>query len=163
PGFSPERGKPLGQRDKDDQEISYASQAQFPTPIQPDQFNWQYGAGKHLRHAYAENRYLVAVNKGPGDSGFRVCESCGAAWPAIDKPPGTTHARPYLVDNYVLKNAGLQWNRAGPLHAQPLYLGFSFLTDLLLLRIALHEPLAYHPGDPWLHDALRTVAEASAL
>jgi hypothetical protein len=49
---------------------------------------------------------------------------------------------------------------SGPLHDQPVYLGHSFLTDLLLLRIPFREPLAYDPRYPWIQDALRTAAEA---
>ena len=51
----------------------------------------------------------------------------------------------------------------GPLHSQTIYLGHSFLTDLLLLRIELCLPLAYNPRDPWLQDALRSFAEALSL
>ena len=54
-------------------------------------------------------------------------------------------------------------NCSGPLHDQPVYLGHSFLTDLLLLRIPFLEPLAYDPRYPWIQDALRTTAEALSL
>jgi len=45
----------------------------------------------------------------------------------------------------------------------PIYLSHSFLTDLLLLRVPLHEPLAYDPRHQWIHAALRTAAEALSL
>ena len=33
----------------------------------------------------------------------------------------------------------------------------------MLLRFPLRTPLAYQPHDPWLHDGLRTLAEALTL
>jgi hypothetical protein len=51
----------------------------------------------------------------------------------------------------------------GPLHDQPVYLGHSFRTDLLLLRVPLRAPLSYGPRHRWLQDALRTTAEALSL
>lgn len=162
PGFSPERGRPVRERDTE-QEVSYATTAQFPTPTQPDQFQWHLSAGQYLRYAYAQNRQLVVVNKGPADQGFRVCEGCGATWTEGNQPSSNTHDRPYQINNYILQQAGLQYKCSGPLHNHPLYLGHSYVTDLLLLRIALYPPLVFNPQDAWLHDALRTVAEALAL
>lgn len=161
PGFSPERGMSLGERDRD-QEISYATAAQFPTPIEPDRFAWKTGAGRYIRYAYEQDRRLLIVNKGPDDAGFRVCESCGAAWPASAAPTAGEHWRPFLVPSWVLRRQKLTPRCNGLLHS-PLYLGYSFMTDLLLLRIAVCPPLAYDPRDAWLHDALRTAAEAVAL
>jgi hypothetical protein len=167
PGFSPEDGTALKERDRD-QEISYATTAQFPTPIEPDQFEWQSDAGCRLRYAYKQDRELVIVNKGPDDGqgpgeGFRVCESCGAAWPASQAPSSESHKRPFLVENWVLKQENLSPRCNGPLHPQAIYLGHSFLTDLLVVRLALHGPLACQPKDPWLLDGLRTLAEGLAL
>lgn len=44
-----------------------------------------------------------------------------------------------------------------------IYLGHAFKTDLLLLRLQLASPLSTSPQGPWLHDPLRTLAEALAL
>jgi hypothetical protein len=162
PGFSPERGQPLRENDRD-QEISYATFAQFPTPVDPDEFKWNEGAGHRLYHAHRENQRLVIVNKGPQEQGFRVCESCGAAWPEGDEPSGGQHYRPFEIERYILQQEGLTNRCAGPLHSSSLYLGHTFLTDLLLLRIPIHAPLGYDPIAPWLHDALRSAAEALAL
>lgn len=162
PGFSPEGGEPLNERDRE-QEISYATSAQFPTPVEADTYQWKKGIGPFLRYAHEENRRLVIVNKGPGELGFRVCESCGAAWPETQLPTADTHLRPFQVDFHVLQREGASRFCRGPLHARPVYLGYSFLTDILLLRFPLVAPLSGDPRHPWLHDALRTVAEALAL
>jgi len=161
PGFSPERGKPLNERDRD-QEISYATSAQFPTPIDPDRFTWKVGIGRNLSYTFEQNQRLAIVNKGPKEEGFRVCESCGAAWPESEVPT-KSHNRPFQIDGHILRREGLRYECNGPLHSQPLYLGYSFITDLLLLRIALRPPINYDPLHPWLHDALRTAADAITL
>ena len=162
PGFSPERGRPLDERDRE-QEISYATSAQFPTPIESDRFQWKQNAGTHIRHAYEQDRKLVIVNKGPGESGFKVCEACGAAKPDTEPWPAGPHPRPFLVPNYVLQKEGLSWLCNDAIRKNPIYLGHSFLTDILLLRISFCLPLKYDPRHPWLQDALGTTAEALSL
>lgn len=155
PGFSPERGRPVADRDRD-QEISYAAGAQLP--VAPDQLEWRAGEWPNLRYATAENRLFVSVNRGPAGEGFVVCESCGAVWPAASAPRGGAHPRPYLTPSYLGRR-----ECRGPLHSAPLYLGTSFRSDLLLIRSTLRSPLGYGPSDPWLRDAMRTAAEALAL
>lgn len=157
PDFSPEEGRPLGERDRD-QEMSYASGAQLPLPVAPDDLEWREGPWPRLHYAYAENRRFVAVNRGPDEAGFAVCEACGAAWPAGNAPRGDAHARPYLTPNWYGRT-----KCRGPIHASPLYLGTTFRSDLLLLRCSLDDTLDSNPRAPWLQDALRTAAEALAL
>lgn len=162
PGFSPVRGRPLNERDRD-QEITYATSAQLPTPVETDKFNWEARVGKHMRHTYEENRQLIVVNQGPSGQGFRVCASCGAAWPTTQEQTIGKHRRPFMVDWFILKNEGLSYQCNGPLHPAPLYLGHGFRTDLLVARIDFSSPMAFNARHPWLHDSLRAVAEALAL
>jgi ATP-dependent helicase YprA (DUF1998 family) len=161
PGFSPERGEAVAEFDTD-QDLSYATGAQFPLPVGSDRFEWHAGAGARLHHAYGQDQRLVIVNKGPLERGFIVCESCGAAWPAGAEPKTQDHARPFQVEGYVLQREGAPYRCRGKMH-EPIFLGHSFLTDLLLIRASIRAPLAYDPAHPWLHDALRTSAEAIAL
>lgn len=157
PGFSPEKGRPVDERDRD-QDISYALGAQLPLPVSPDQLDWRQGSWPHLQYAYAENRTFVITNRGLDDDGFVVCESCGAAWPAASAPRDGAHDRPYLIP----PQFGSPRCR-GPLHDAPIYLGTTFRSDLLLIRAALQPALQYEPGSPWLRDALRTTVEALSL
>jgi ATP-dependent helicase YprA (DUF1998 family) len=161
PGFSPENGEAVDDRDRE-QEISYATSAQFPSPAEPDKFEWKTNAGEHLRHAYEQDRRLVIANRGPEDLGFRVCRSCGAAKPTTEDWPQHGHLRPFQVPVYVMQRDKVGRRCNGQL-TDPIYLSHSFLTDLLLLRVPLHEPLAYDPRHPWIHAALRTAAEALSL
>lgn len=161
PGFSPEKGLPLSERDRE-QEPSYATGAQFPVPVPPERYQWHAGAGVHLRYAYGENQRLFIVNKGPNEEGFSICEECGAAWPASQRQASQKHDRPFLLDRSVPQQTHVSPQCSGPLH-QPVHLGHVFATDLLLVRFELHAPLDANPGHPWLHDALRTTAEALTL
>ena len=162
PGFSPENGMPVEERDRE-QEISYATTAQFPSPTTPDQFEWRTGAGVNLRHAYEEDRNLVVVNRGPDNAGFRICSRCGAAKPETESWPQPGHGRPFQLSDFVMSGLRVGRQCMGPLHNQPVYLGHSFRTDLLLLRVPLRAPLSYGPRYRWLQDALRTTAEALSL
>jgi len=162
PGFSPENGRPVEERDRE-QEVSYATTAQFPSPATPDRFQWRTGAGAYLRHAYEEDRSLVVVNRGPDNAGFRICSRCGAAKPETDSFPQPGHGRPFELSDYIMAGQRVGRYCMGPLHNQAVYLGHSFRTDLLLLRVPLHAPLSYDPRHRWLQDALRTTAEALSL
>ncbi|BCM94151.1 hypothetical protein IAD21_06054 [Abditibacteriota bacterium] len=162
PGFSPERGRPVRERDRE-QDISYATSAQFPTPLEAENYNWRPTNEANLRHAFEEERELVIVNQGPDRAGFRICSKCGATWPSGDAKE--QHLRPFLISNFMVPKGVSRYKCNGPLHEEPLFLGTKFRTDLLLLRLALRAPMEYSPTDssPWLHDALRTLAETLSL
>jgi len=154
PGFAPESGRPVGERDRD-QDLSYADEARLPLPIESEQLVWHAGRWLHLQYAYAENQQLIVVNSGPNGKGFVVCEDCGAAWPTDSKPDGE-HDRPYLTLHG-------RTRCRGSLHPEPIYLGTTFRSTVLLLRCSLIDPLDRDPLAPWLRDALRTTAESLAL
>ena len=157
PGFSPANGRPVGERDRE-QEISYSAGAQLPLPLASDQLIWHDGAWPNIRYSYAEGQRFVIVNRGPDAEGFTVCEECGATWPTANAPRRNVHERPYLVPPRF--GSG---RCCGALHAAPVYLGTTFRSDLLLIRATLQAPFIYLPHAPWLQDALRTTAEALAL
>jgi hypothetical protein len=160
PGFSPEKGRPIDDNDRD-QEYTYTTGAQLPTPMNPDTFNWTSGAGENLQHAYEENRKLVVVNQGPNETGFVVCEKCGAAGPGVDGV-ASPHYRPYLIPEWAQKKYRLSSRCNGVLRSN-VYLGCSFRTDLLLVRETLRRPMNNDPKDPWYLDALITASEALAI
>ncbi|WP_162005400.1 DEAD/DEAH box helicase [Dictyobacter vulcani] len=163
PGFSPEGAKPLREHDRE-QHYSNSSVAQLPLPTKSDQFEWNTHTFPYARYTYAQNRRLILVNKGPAQEGFRLCQECGAIWPEVqyERQKPTRHVRPFLVDYRHFKRKMGQYC-TGPIYEQSLYLGYTFNTDLLLFRFALREPLSCDPQSPWLHDGLRTLAEAVAL
>ena len=155
-GFSPEAGRPLDERDRE-QEISYATSPQFPVPLNPDTFKWQGDFENRAEYTFAENKSLIIVNKGPEQNGFDICTKCGAAWPSGDAEH--EHERPFVIDPHKVK--GRPARCAG--ETARVFLGHSFRTDLLLLRILFDNRVDSQPYSPWLHDALRTCVEAMVL
>lgn len=85
---------------------------------------------------------LVTVNKGVGDRGFRICPGCGLAEPEY----GPGYTRPKLVDKAGKPKTHVspikEESRCSEVSSGPYYLGHSFLTDVLLLRLHLTEPVA---------------------
>jgi len=161
PGFSPENGRPVREGDRD-QEYSQATSAQFPVPdaASAPTYNWKpLNTHGHIAYAHAVDQRLVVVNRGPDEDGFVVCELCGAAWPRTEVPTGA-HPRPFLMDSYQRQRVSKDCR--GTLH-ESLYLGSSFSTDLLLMRMAIDPPLLQQPQSQCLQDTLRTVAEAVML
>lgn len=158
--FSPEAGRALREGDRE-QDITFASSAQLPEIAERDEFDWTEGPGDNLSHAYGEDVLLVVANKGRDAAGFSVCESCGASWIDGEEPEGP-HARPFLVPRHILERDGAGNRCNGDVH-RGLFLVHEFRTDLMLLRGAFRRPLAFQPEQPWLYEALATLAEALAL
>lgn len=163
--FLPEDGRPLKEDDRD-QDITYATAAQFPVPVGKDDLPNLTTIGQNLSFVVTEDRKLVTVNKGQegseGRTGFWICNHCGRA--SVEEPSHTPHKRPYKIERSYGK----------PKHTElceglfeNLFLGHVFSTDLLLLRIALRQPLISNTSDPLqlrtLEDALYSVAEALRL
>lgn len=160
PAFTPEDGRALREGDRE-QDITFASTAQLPEIAGRDDFSWSDGPGLNLRHAYGEDVLLVVANKGKDAAGFSVCESCGAAWIDGEEPDGA-HGRPFLVPKHVLERDGASTKCSGDVR-RGLFLVHDFRTDLLLLRASFRCPLDFSPEQPWLYDALATLAESLAL
>ncbi|MCI0392414.1 MAG: DEAD/DEAH box helicase [Acidobacteria bacterium] len=161
PAFTPEGGRPVREGDRE-QEITYASSAQLPELAERDGLYMEKEAGSNLHYSHRDNVLLVIANKGKDNNGFAVCESCGAAWPDGEESNSETHSRPFLIDNRILRKEQAQYRCNGTLRHQ-LFLGHEFRTDILLLQIPFSLPIDFSPRQPWLYDALATVAEAVAL
>lgn len=160
--FTPESGRAVSETDRE-QEFTYATAAQFPTPVAREELGEWLAVGAHARLTHAADRRLVVVNKGreTGD-GFDVCEKCGAAAPArFGQVRKAQHQRPYLVEapkNSTARCDGVYRN---------VFLGTTFQTDLLLLRIGLTDRIATNLRQSVtrhaLDDALQTLSEALVL
>jgi len=160
PAFSPEAGRRLRDEDRD-QDITYASSAQLPELLDRD-FDWDTLTGSQMSFAYQEGVKLIVTNKGKGNSGFGVCETCGAAWLSDDPDSEKEHPRPFLLPDYVLKREQPPKKCNGQVR-KGLYLGHQFRTDILLLRLEFRATMDFSPDRPWLNDGLATCAEAVGL
>ncbi|MER8774275.1 DEAD/DEAH box helicase [Mesorhizobium sp. M0977] len=163
--FLPEEGRALKEDDRE-QDITYATAAQFPVPVGKDDLPSLRVIGRNLSCVVTTDRQLVTVNKGQetsdGRGGFWICNQCGRA--SVEEPPHAPHSRPYKIENSYGKP------KRGPTCSgtyENVFLGHVFSTDLLLLRISLKPPLITDTGDPLqlriLEDALYSVAEGLRL
>lgn len=155
PGFLPEEGRALPENESD-QEITFATSAQLPEVLSRDGFQPTYRkVGALLETTRGSNVELVVMNKGVDGKGFAICGTCGAAHPEGSGNASVTHRLPFLLPHRVSRN-----NTCSGSFIPNVYLGYTFKTDLLLLRFSLPVPLVNDPLSPWLQDALLTLAES---
>lgn len=160
--FGPESARELLEDDRE-QEITYATMAQFPQPVDPEAFSF-ISCGPNASYTHATDRRLVTVNHGKEGGplgGFSVCVDCGAA-KVFDShaPAGGPHERPY-------KLLGAQGAKPCVGEYRRVLLGHDFTTDLLLMRIRLAAPMVTNTAEPvvlhMLEGALHTIAEGLRL
>jgi hypothetical protein len=161
--FGPENARDLPEDDRE-QDITFATMAQFPQPVDPEVFTFT-ECGPNASFTHATDRTLVTVNRGKEGSqlsGFSVCVDCGHAT-VFDQyaPQAGVHDRPYQQ----LGPKGTPQHCAGAFRR--VLLGHDFSTDLLLLRLKIAEPLVTNTVDvvvlQMLEDALHSIAEALRL
>jgi ATP-dependent helicase YprA (DUF1998 family) len=159
----PDGGSEVDEYD-DEQVYSQATGAQLPLPEGGASFDWRPFLATG-RLAFARNQSLVMVNKGAPETtvdGFLVCSRCGKT--SIDGKPLGAHRRDYKIDP-----------RAGAPFPSPLcngslesvYLGYSFSSDILLLRMPVQIPFRFDPksrrdSQP-LADALQSLCEGLVI
>src|SRR5271166_4818312 len=94
--FTPEDGRPLSEDDRE-QDITYATGAQFPVPIGTNDLPELQLVGARLAFAVTTDRKLVTANKGQIQNdiyqGFWICDKCGKA--STEKTVAGPHRRPY--------------------------------------------------------------------
>ncbi|WP_413731476.1 Zn-binding domain-containing protein [Sodalis sp. RH20] len=161
--FGAEGARELYEDDRE-QEITFATMAQFPQPVDPEVFTFS-ECGDNAFFTHATDQRLVTVNRGKdeGESfGFSVCTECGAA-SVFDSysPAKGSHERPYkhLGPKGTPRRCSGEYRRV--------LLGHDFRTDLLLLRLKVAAPLVTDTADivvlRMLEDALHSIAEALRL
>jgi ATP-dependent helicase YprA (DUF1998 family) len=163
--FTPEDGRALHEDDRE-QDITYATGAQFPVPIGTNDLPDLRHLGPRISYAVTTDRKLVTANKGQLQNdtylGFWVCERCGRA--ATEAPNAGPHNRPYPIERaFGIPNAPRQCNG----EFQNVFLGHIFTTDLLLIRLSIAPPMVTDTNNPIvlraLEDALYSIAEALRL
>ncbi|RQR36329.1 DUF1998 domain-containing protein [Burkholderia sp. Bp9015] len=161
--FGPENARALSEEDRD-QEFTYATMAQYPQPTDGESFDFAHG-GTYLRYAHAVDKRLLTLNKGKTTGreghGFSVCNKCGCADVFdMQSPKSGKHIRPYLISSKMAsKHCDGEFVQT--------FLGYSFSTDLLLLRIKITRPLVTDVGSSYvvrtLESAAHSLAEALRL
>lgn len=112
---------------------------------------------KNIRIAARSNQRIIMTNRGTGDHGFMVCKDCGAAMPGDDERVLRDISRPYKT----------MFARSRCKHPNTVNvdLGYDFITDMLVLEIAVDSQLVNtrREENPWLGRAAISLAEALRL
>jgi len=163
--FTPEDARPLDEDDRE-QDITYATAAQFPVPVDGAEPVGLSSIGERSTFTVASDQRLVVTNRGEmaneGFNGFYICEKCGKA-STEEMPPGP-HRRPYFIEpSFSQPKAPASCNG----EFKNVFLGHVFSTDLLLVRIDLQAPMDINTKHVVslraLEDALHSVSEAFRL
>jgi len=163
--FTPEDGRALSEDDRE-QDITYATGAQFPVPIGTNDLPELQPVGARLAFVVTTDRRLVTANKGQIQSdihqGFWICDKCGRA--STEEPNAGPHRRPYDIE-FAFNQPKPSRQCNGVFHN--VYLGHVFSTDLLLMRMTVAQPMTTDTNNlvvlRALEDALYSVAEALRL
>jgi hypothetical protein len=163
--FTPQDARALDEDDRD-QEITYATSAQFPVPVGTSDVPDLKKISDNVSFVITPDRKLVTVNKGQlsDDSyqGFWICDKCGRS--ETEEPQAGPHRRPYEIEfSFGLPKPSRMCNG----QYQNVFLGHIFSTDLLLLRIVVRNPIITDTTHSItlraLEDGLYSIAEALRL
>jgi hypothetical protein len=163
--FTPQDARPLDEDDRD-QEITYATSAQFPVPVGTSDVPDLQKISENTSFVITTDRKLVTVNNGQLSDdryqGFWICDRCGRS--ETEEPQAGPHKRPYEIE---FSFGVPRPPRMCSGQYQNVFLGHIFSTDLLLLRIVVRHPIVTDTTHSVtlraLEDALYSIAEALRL
>lgn len=117
----------------------------------------KHGRINHIYKAVRPNQRIIMLNKGIGDKGFTICCDCGAAMPGDDPSVLKDIMRPY--------RSKFLRTRCKHNETKNVNLGYDFITDMLVLEIALDRQQVSMDlaKNSWLNRAGQSLAEALRL
>lgn len=155
PGFAHRVDEEPGTMPDDPPANSYATRAKLVAEGPEEDSAWK-RLSDRLEHTYRRDTLLV-TNTGPCSEGYTYCTLCGLIEPTkggagiVSKP----HPKPYPDDREpVCQGRG---SRTG------LVLGTDFISDVLLVRLKVDDPITLRPELLSTQVALRTIAEALTI
>ena len=155
-GFAPRNAMPISQAQLDE-EYSFAQPPEYSTLPENDEMT-TINFCKNIKLAPRKNQRIIMINKGPSESGFVICKSCGATMPNTKKDNSLNNkdvGRPYK-SKFNCKHS----------ETMTVNLGFDFITDMLVLEIELDNKKIDTRNDNknlWLPRAAQSFAEAFRL
>lgn len=155
-GFAPIDGTSIREAEAE-AEMSYAELPSYASPIRDDEME-QSKDYELVRYGRLIDQPLTILNQGPEGKGFTVCEDCGAAVPGDDRfglqkirPP---YRHPRVRTRCTHPDASIT----------NAFLGHSFLTDMILVEIALDPSRVNTKQEAmWIKSAAQTLSEAMVL
>ncbi len=134
--------------------LSYATRAKLIAAGPSDSAEWQRVTDRIASHY--DRTQLLVTNTGPRGEGYSYCTFCGLIGPTAI--PGHSiaagHPKPYPDEREPTCEGRV---------TRGLVLGTDFISDVLLLRLAVDAPLTLRPGALATEVALRTLAEAITI
>lgn len=154
PGFAHPISDPPGTSPDDAPAVSYATRAKLITDSPVDGDLWAKVTDR-VQLNFDRKRLLVS-NTGPDNEGYTFCTWCGLIEPTAMPTPllAGTHPKPFPD-----KDPMCPGGRA----SRGLVLGTDFYSDVLLIRMAVSDPVTLRPTFLSSQVALRTVAEALTI
>lgn len=154
-GFAPKNAREIPEAQLQE-EYSSVQQPLYSTLPESEEMKGLSGY-KNMRMASRTNQRIIMMNKGPNQKGFMVCCDCGAAMPGDSDTALEKVERPYRIKYSVQK-----CKHSRTTHVN---LGYDFVTDMLVLEIALDlDKIDINTVEnPWLARAAQSLAEALRL
>lgn len=156
PGFAHPTNEPPGTSPDDQPAVSYATRAKLIADGPGNENMWQHVADR-IQQSFDRQTLLVS-NTGPRNEGYTFCTWCGLIEPTAMPTPllAGTHHKPFPTDP---KDAMCPGGRV----SRGLVLGTDFISDVLLIRMTVSDPVTLRPSYLSSQVALRTVAEALTI
>lgn len=155
PGFAHPASQDPGTSPDDAPARSYATRAKLMAPGPTEESAWQHVTDR-LEQTYRRETLLV-TNTGPRNEGYTYCTLCGLIEPtamASGEVMGS-HKKPYPDEK--------EPSCPGTASTRGLVLGTDFISDVLLIRLKVADPVTLRPEFLSTHIALRTIAEALTI
>lgn len=155
PGFAHPTSEPPGTSPDDAPAISYATRAKLIADGPGDENLWHKVTDRVQQNF--DRQTLLVSNTGPRNEGYTFCTWCGLIEPTAMPTPllAGTHPRPYPDHKDPMCPGG----RA----SRGLVIGTDFISDVLLIRMTVSDPVTLRPSFLSSQVALRTVAEALTI
>jgi ATP-dependent helicase YprA (DUF1998 family) len=155
PGFAHPTSEPPGTSPDDAPAISYATRAKLIADGPGDDSLWQRVTDRIQQNF--DRQTLLVSNTGPRNEGYTFCTWCGLIEPTAMPTPllAGSHPKPYPDPKDPMCPGG----RA----SRGLVLGTDFISDVLLIRMTVSDPVTLRPSYLSSQVALRSVAEALTI
>lgn len=156
PGFAHPTNEPPGTSPDDQPAVSYATRAKLIADGPGNDNLWQHVTDRIQQNF--DRKTLLVSNTGPRNEGYTFCTWCGLIEPTAMPTPllAGTHRKPFPTDP---KDAMCPGGRA----SRGLVLGTDFISDVLLIRMTVSDPVTLRPSYLSSQVALRSVAEALTI
>jgi ATP-dependent helicase YprA (DUF1998 family) len=155
PGFAHPTTEPPGTSPDDIPAISYATRAKLIADGPGDENLWRKVTDRVQQNF--DRQMLLVSNTGPRNEGYTFCTWCGLIEPTAIPTPllAGTHPKPYPDPMDPMCPGGYA--------SRGLVLGTDFISDVLLIRMTVSDPVTLRPSFLSSQVALRTVAEALTI